>query len=207
VGLFKKEISDDSVIVQTFQTIAQSIDVAAQTGMAEDTGLDVGDLWALYFWTIKPFEANPDALSPDYYKILKYTPGSPFAFSNNTRTFESPSKFIFPVHPDDYEHYVKVSMEIRDLLESKYLNVKNLDDSTFMQECGNQIEKIIKANFESLYTNSIQTVIFVLTLALRSILKDTHRINAPTVTRLRKKGFLYISLMATSWQFKTAGQL
>ncbi len=45
MGLFKKEISDDSVIVQTFQTIAQSIDVAAQTGMAKDTGLDVGDLW------------------------------------------------------------------------------------------------------------------------------------------------------------------
>ena len=207
MGLFKKDISGDTVIVQTFQTIAQAIDVAAQTGMAEDAGIDIGDLWALYFWTIKPFEGNPDALNPNYYRILKYTPGSPFAFSNNTTTFESPSQLIFPVHPDDYEHYVKVSMELKDLLENKYLDIRNLDDSTWMQECGTQVDKIIKANFPTLYTNSVQAVIFVLTLALRSILKDTHRINSATVTRLRKKGFFYISLMATSWQFKTVGQI
>jgi hypothetical protein len=207
MGLFKKEISDDSVIVQTFQTIAQAIDVAAQTGMAEDAGIDIGDLWALYFWTIKPFEDNPDALNPNYYRILKYTPGSPLAFSNNTKTFESPSQLIFPVHPDDYEHYIKVSMELKDILENKYLDIRNLDDSSWMQECGTQVNKIIKANFPTLYSNSVQAVIFVLTLALRSILKDTHRINSATVTQLRKKGFFYISLMATSWQFKTAGQL
>jgi hypothetical protein len=98
-------------------------------------------------------------------------------------------------------------MELKDLLENKYLDIRNLDDSTWMQECGTQVDKIIKANFPTLYTNSVQAVIFVLTLALRSILKDTHPINSVTVTRLRKKGFFYISLMATSWQFKTVGQI
>jgi hypothetical protein len=207
MGLFKKDISGDTVIVQTFQTIAQAIDVAAQTGMAEDAGIDIGDLWALYFWTIKTFEDNPDALNPNYYRILKYTPGSPIAFSKNTKTFESPSQLIFPVHPDDYELYVKASMEIKDLLESQYLDIRNLDDKGWMQECGFQIDKIVKSNFPTLYTNSTQAVIFILTLALRSILKDTHRINSTTVTRLRKKGFFYISLMVTSWHFKVEGQM
>jgi hypothetical protein len=207
MGLFKKDIPDDSVIVHTFQTIAQAIDVAAQTGMAKDAGLDIGDLWALYFWTIKPFEDNSGALGPHYYSLLKNAPGSPLALRNNTKTFESPSEFIFPVHPDDQELYLKVIIEIKDLLESKYLYIRNLDDSNWMQECGSQIDKIIKANFATVYTSSVQAVIFVLTLALRSILKDNQRINSATVTRLRKKGFFYISVMATSWQFKTKAKM
>ncbi len=207
MGLFRKDISDDSVTVQVFQTIAQAIDVGAQTGMYKEVNFNVGDLWALYFWTIKPFEDNPQALNPYLYTHLKNSPGSPFAFQNNTKSYQSPSKLIFPIHPDDYDLYLKVSMEIKDFLESKYLGIPpSLVDSQ-MEECGIQMERIIKANLPTLYTISTPAVIFSLTLALRSILKDTHRINSATINRIRKKGFLYISLMATSWHFKADGKI
>ena len=207
MGLFKKDISGDSVIVQVFQTIAQAIDVVAQSGMDKEENFNVGDLWALYFWTIKPFEDNPQSLGPTAYRLLKYTPGSPFSFENNTKSYQSPSKLIFPIHPDDYELYVKVSMEIKDMLESKYLGISpSLVDSQ-MEECGIQMERIIKAHLPTLYTISTPAVIFSLTLALRSILKDTNGINSATIERVRKKGFFYISIMATSWHFKTDGQI
>lgn len=207
MGLFRKDISRDSVIVQVFQTIAQAIDVVAQVGMDREANFYVEDLWALYFWTIKPFENNPKALNPDLYDILKHTPGSPFSFENNAKSYQSPSKLIFPIHPDDYDLYMKVSMEIKDLLESRYLEITLTDDNSWTMECATQIEKIIKLHLPTLYTSSTQAIIFTLTLALRSILKDTHRINSATVNRLRKKGFFYISLMAASWNFKTEGQI
>ena len=207
MGLFRKDISGDLVTVQVFQTIAQAIDVVAQTGMDKEENFSVGDLWALYFWTIKPFEDNPQSLNPYLYTHLKNSPGSPFAFQNNTKSYQSPSKLIFPIHPDDYDLYVKVSMEIKDLLESKYLRISpSLVDSQ-MAECGIQMERIIKAHLPTLYRNSTPAVIFSLTLALRSILKDTHRINSASIKRVRKKGFFYISLMATSWHFQTDGQM
>jgi len=49
MGLFKTKISDESVTMQTFQTIAQAIDVTAQTGMDKELGIKIGDLWALIF--------------------------------------------------------------------------------------------------------------------------------------------------------------
>ena len=207
MGLFRKDISGDSVTVQVFQTIAQAIDVVAQTGMDNEENFNVGDLWALYFWTIKPFEDNPQALNPYLYTLLKNSPGSPFAFQNNTKSYQSPSKLIFPIHPDDYDLDVKVSMEIKDLLESKYLRIPPALVDSQMEDCGIQMERIIKAHLPTLYTISTPAVIFSLTLALRSILKDTHRINSATIKRVRKKAFFYISMMVTSWHFKTDGQI
>ena len=209
MGIFKKDISGESVLVQTFQTIAQAIDVAAQLGIDKETGIEIGDVWALYFWTIKPFENNADQLNPHLYSLLKHSPGSPSleAQANKTQTHKNPTKVIFPIHPDDYELYLKVAMEIKEFLESNYLQIKEVDNGHWMQQCGNQIEEIIKKNLPSLYTKSTQTVIFILTLALRSILKDVNEINSATISRLRKSGFFHISIMATSWQFKTEGQL
>ena len=207
MGLFKKDISGESVIVQVFQIIAQAIDVTAQTGMDRETNIDIGDLWALYFWTIKPLENNPKALDPHLYSLLKHSPGSPFFFENNTKSYQSPSKLIFPIHPDDYDLYVKVSMEIKDFLESRYLGVSLTEDNSWTEDCGIQMDGIIRKYLPTLYTSSSQAVIFILTIAIRSILKDTHRINSATVNRLRKQGFFYISLMVTSWHFKTEGQL
>lgn len=209
MGIFKKDISDESVLVQTFQTIAQSIDVAAQLGIDKETGINIGDVWALYFWTIKPFENNAEKLNPHLYLLLKHSPGSPSleAQTNKTQTHKNPSSVIFPIHPDDYELYLKTAIEIKQSLENNFLNIKQVNDDNWMQECGNQIEKIIKKNLPSLYTKSTQVIVFILTLALRSILKDTNKINSDTVSRLRKSGFFHISMMATSWHFKTEGQL
>lgn len=204
MGLFKKDISDESVIVQAFQTIAQAIDVAAQTGMDKKANIKIGDIWALYFWIIKPFEKKPEKLNPDLYDLLKYTPGSPFAFANNTKTYQSPSQVIFTIHPDDYELYVKVSMDIKDLLETRYLGIATItNDGAWMQECGTLMDGVIKKYLPTLRNDSTEGIIFILALALRSILKDSKGINSKTVARLRKFGILHISMMVTSWHFKS----
>lgn len=206
MGIFKKEISDESVIVQTFQVIAQAIDVAAQTGMDKEENFKIGDMWALYFWTLKPFEKTSEQISPYAYSMLKHSPGSPLK-TFNTTSFQAPSQLIFPIHPDDYELYVKVSMQVKDLLENQYLEIRSIDNNTWMQECGTQIEHVLRTNLPTLYTKSTPVVVFIMTLALRSILKDTHKLNAATVSKLRKSAFFYISMMVTSWHFKTEGKL
>ena len=204
MGFFKKDISGESVIVQAFQTIAQAIDVAAQTGTDKKANIEIGDIWALYFWIIKPFEKKPERLNPDLYDLLKYTPGSPFAFANNTKTYQSPSQVIFTIHPDDYELYVKVSTEIKDLLETRYLGIATItNDGAWMQECGTLMDGVIKKHLPTLRNDSTEGIVFILALALRSILKDTKGINSKTVERLRKFGILHISMMVTSWHFKS----
>jgi hypothetical protein len=204
MGLFKKDISGESVIVQAFQNIAQAIDVAAQTGADKKANIEIGDIWALYFWIIKPFEKKPERLNPDLYDLLKYTPGSPFAFANNTKTYQSPSQVFFTIHPDDYELYVKASMEIKDLLETRYLDIATItNDGAWMQECGTLMDRVIKKHLPTLHNDSTEGIIFILALALRSILKDTKGINSKTVERLRKFGILHISMMVTSWHFKS----
>ncbi len=207
MDLFKKDISDESVIVHIFQIIAQAIDVAAQTGMDKEAKIDIGELWALYFWTIKPFENNPESLDPYLYTNIKNSPGTPFSFDNNSGSYKFPAKLIFPIHPDDYDLYVQVSMEIKEFLEGRYLGITLTDDNSWTEDCGIQMDRIIKKHLPTLYSSSSQAVIIILTMALRSILKDTNRINSATVNRLRKKGFFYISLMVTSWHFKTEGQI
>lgn len=206
MGIFKKSFSDESILCRTFQTIAQAIDVAAQTGLDVETDIEIGDVWALYFWTLKPFENRPEKLNPYLYQNLIYSPGDPFSKNSNTKSYQSPSQVIFPIHPDDYELYLKVSMEIKELLESQYLLKYTIEDSSW-QECGTIIEGVIKKYLPTAYTNSTPTIIFILTLALRSIFKDTNSLNNSTIRRVRESGIFWISLMVTSWHFETEGQV
>jgi len=205
MGIFKKSFSDESILCRTFQTIAQAIDVAAQTGLDVETDIEIGDVWALYFWTLKPFENEPEKLNPYLYQSLIYSPGDPFSKNYNTKSYQSPSQVIFPKHPDDYDLYLRVSMEIKELLEGKYLTQAAIEDSKW-KECGTLIEGVIKKHLPTVYTNSTPVIIFILTLALRSIFKDTNRLNNSTIRRMREDGIFWISLMVTSWHFKAEGQ-
>ena len=208
MNLFNRELSDENILVQTFQVIAQAIDVSVQIGVDKDTGLKIGDVWALYFWTIGPLENNPKRLKPELYQLLKYAPGSPNmnAQNNRTGTHNHPSKLMFPVHPDDYELFIKVATEINIFLESNCLNITEADlTPNFMEECASGIVKIIKANLPTVYSDLTPTIVFILMLALRSILKDTQRINSRTIEKYRKSGIFHIATMATSWQFSNEG--
>jgi len=205
MGIFKKSFSDESILCRTFQTIAQAIDVAAQTGLDVETGIKIEDVWALYFWTLKPFENKPDEINPYLYSDLIHSPGDPFSKNTNTKSYLSPSRAIFPKHPDDYDLYLRVSMEIKELLEGQYLIQAAIEDSKW-KECGTLIEGVIKKHLPTVYTNSTPVIIFILTLALRSIFKDTNRLNNSTIRRMREDGIFWISLMVTSWHFKAEGQ-
>ena len=205
MGIFKKSFSDEFIFCNTFQVIAQAIDVAAQTGLDVETDIEIGDVWALYFWTLKPFENKPEKINPDLYSHLIYSPGDPFSKNNNTKSYQFPSQAIFPIHPDDYELYLRVSMEIKELLESQYLAKYTIEDSNW-QECGTVIEGVIKKHLPTVYRNSTPPIIFILTLALRSVFKDTNRLNNATIKRVRESGIFWISLMVTSLHFKAEGQ-
>ena len=99
-------------------------------------------------------------------------------------------------------------MEIKDLLETRYLGIATItNDSAWMQECGTLMNGVIKQHLPTLRNDSTEGIIFILALALRSILKDIKGINSKTVERLRKFGILHISMMVTSWHFKTEGQM
>lgn len=205
MGLFKTKISDESVTMQTFQTIAQAIDVTAQIGMDKELGIKIGDLWALYFWTIKAqFENKPERLHPHFYELLLYSPGS-WSSTSNTDTYQSPSQAIFPIDPDDYASFVTTTAEMKELLEEKYLKISTFNDRSWTDECVSLIDGVVREHLPTRYTNSSRDVMFVFSLALRSILKDTKSISTGTIKRLRQSGFFWIASMATHWHFKIDG--
>jgi hypothetical protein len=205
MGLFKTKITDESVTMQTFQTIAQAIDVTAQTGMDKELGIKIGDLWALYFWTIKAqFENKPERLHPHFYELLLYSPGS-WSSTSNTDTYQSPSQAIFPIDPDDYASFVTTTAEMKELLEEKYLKISTFNDRSWTDECVSLIDGVVREHLPTRYTNSSRDVMFVFSLALRSILKDTKSISTGTIKRLRQSGFFWIASMATHWHFKIDG--
>jgi hypothetical protein len=205
MGLFKTKITDESVTMQTFQTIAQAIDVTAQTGMDKELGIKIGDLWALYFWTIKAqFENKPERLHPHFYELLLYSPGS-WSSTSNTDTYQSPSQAIFPIDPDDYASFVTTTVEMKELLEEKYLKISTFNDRSWTDECVSLIDGVVREHLPTRYTNSSRDVMFVFSLALRSILKDTKSISTGTIKRLRQSGFFWIASMATHWHFKIDG--
>lgn len=205
MGLFKTKITDESVVMQTFQTIAQAIDVTAQIGMDKELGIKIGDLWALYFWTIKAqFENKPERLQPHLYQLLLYSPGS-WSSTSNTDTFQSPSQAIFPIDPDDYASFVTTTVEMKELLEGKYLKISTFNDRSWTDECVSLMDGVVREHLPTRYTNSSRDVMFVFSLALRSILKDTKSISTGTIKRLRQSGFFWIASMATHWHFKIDG--
>jgi hypothetical protein len=205
MGLFKTKITDESVTMQTFQTIAQAIDVTAQTGMDKELGIKIGDLWALYFWTIKAqFENKPERLHPHFYELLLYSPGS-WSSTSNTDTYQSPSQAIFPIDPDDYASFVTTTVEMKELLEGKYLKISTFNDRSWTDECVSLMDEVVREHLPTRYTNSSRDVMFVFSLALRSILKDTKSISTGTIKRLRQSGFFWIASMATHWHFKIDG--
>ena len=151
MGIFKESFTDEDMLLKTFQVIAQSIDVAVQTGLDMKTNLEIGEVWALYFWTLKPFENQPEKIRPNHYKTLIHTPGDPISRVNNTRSFEQPAQVIFPIHKDDYELYLKVNLEIKVWLESHLLSKTTIDDRNWQEIAGN-VEEIVKRNLPNLYT-------------------------------------------------------
>lgn len=205
MGLFKTKITDESVTMQTFQIIAQAIDVTAQTGMDKDLGIKIGDLWALYFWTIKAqFENKPERLNPHLYQLLLYSPGS-WSSTSNTDTYQSPSQAIFPMHPDDYASFVTATAEMKELLEGKYLKISTFNDRSWTDDCISLMDGVVREHLPTRYTNSSRDVMLVFSLALRSILKDTKSISAGTIKRLRQSGFFWVASMTTHWHFKIDG--
>ena len=76
-----------------------------------------------------------------------------------------------------------------------------------MDECRRLIGEVLMRNFPSIYNDSTAAIVFILTLALRSILKETYKLNNSTIQRLRNAGFFHVATMVTSWNFKISGKM
>ena len=205
MGLFRKNVTGESVIMQTFQIIGQAIDVTAQIGMDKDFDIEIGDLWALYFWIIKAeFEDAPEKLNPHLFSLLLHSPGS-WSSTENTKTHEYPSQVIFPIDSDDYALFVIACAEMNKLLKEKYLKIRAFDDRSWTDECVSLMDGVIRRCLPARYTNSTINIMFIFSLALRSILKDNKSLTAATIYRLRESGFFWIATMVTLWHFKIDG--
>ena len=199
VSEFKDDIPVGQEYFYTFQTIAQTINAVENTAF-KDEEIEIGDVWALYFWCLEAWKTN---LDPDLYDLLKYSPGGPFT----AKSFQSPSQATFAMDPG---LSLQIVLLIREQLMEKYLETSSIDDNIFILECMNLIFDVIKATpyqdtnsgFPPI-TNSTEPIIFMFSMALRTILKDTQGKSPESARRLRNNGILAIAGMVTMWHFKT----
>lgn len=185
----------------SFQMIAVAIDVSAHTQIAKVMDIEVGDLWALYFWTIAPFE-NSKKVSPELFRLLKHAPGNHMR-PNLTETHKFPSSASFHVKPENYPEHVSSVSELTSGLKVKYMTKDKVNDETFAQELTNDVTAILQRTMPGRISSSTQAIAYVAALALRSILKESNTLNRLNKEKVRSSGIFWISMMLVSWHFKS----
>ena len=180
--------------------IAVAIDVSAHSQIAKAMNIDVGDLWALYFWTIAPLE-NSQRLSPELFKLLKHVPGNPMR-PNLTETHKFPSSASFRVKPENYPEHVSSISELTAGLKDKYMTKDKVVDETFAQELTNDVIGVLKRTMPDRVTSSTQAISYIAALALRSILKESNSLNRQDKEKMRSSGIFWISMLLVTWHFK-----
>lgn len=200
MGIFKSSWNDETCLMTSFQMIAVAIDVSAHAQISKIMNIDVGDLWALYFRTIAPFE-NSEKLSPELFKLLKHAPGNPMR-PNLTETHKFPSSATFLVRPENYPEHVSSISELTAALKDKYMTKDRVVDETFAQELTNDVTVILQRTIPDRVSTSTQGITYIAALALRSILKESNSLNRQDKERVRSSGIFWISMMLVSWHFK-----
>lgn len=180
--------------------IAVAIDVSAHAQIAKALDIEVGDLWALYFWTIAPLE-NSEKVSPELFKLLKHAPGNPMK-PNLTETHKFPSSASFLVKPENYPEHVSSISELTSGLKVKYMTKDKVNDETFAQELSNDVTAILQKTMPDRLSSSTQAIAYIAALALRSILKESNTLNRLDKEKVRSSGIFWVSMMLVSWHFK-----
>jgi len=200
VGLFRDKWDEETSIVATFQFIAVAIDVSEYSGANRTLGVDVGDLWALYFWLLAPLESGEKRINENYLKLLKHKPGNPMQ-PNLTQSHQFPSAATFP-SGDDFRSHIDAIAELVPTLKNSDTNLKQVNDATFLQECGGLIEGCLKNSLKDRVSNTTTAIVCVATLALRSVLKESGSLKTADRVRMREAAIFWVSMMIVTWHFK-----
>jgi len=200
MGIFNSRWNDETCLMTSFQMIAVAIDVSAHAQIAKAMNIEVGDLWALYFWTIAPLE-NSQKVSPELFQLLKYVPGNPMR-PNLTETHKFPSSATFLVKPENYPEHVSSISELTAGLKDRYLTKDRVVDETFAQEFTNDVTSILQRTMPNRVSPSTQSIAYIAALALRSILKESISLSRADKEKVRSSGIFWISMLIATWHFK-----
>lgn len=200
MGIFNSRWNDETCLMTSFQMIAVAIDVSAHAQIAKAMNIEVGDLWALYFWTIAPLE-NSQKVSPELFQLLKHVPGNPMR-PNLTETHKFPSSATFLVKPENYPEHVSSISELTAGLKDRYLKRDPIVDETFAQELTNDVTGILQKTMPDRVSSSTQAIAYIAALALRSILKESNSLSRQDKEKVRSSGIFWISIMIVNWHFK-----
>jgi len=191
-----EQIPDQDKFFYTYQTIAQVINVVDSTTSFREQGIEVSDVWAMYFNFLESFGKD---LSPELFNLLKYSPGG----IDTSKSFQSPSNLTFSIDPS---RYVPAMMGVREVLIDKYFEITHIDDNLFLDECMTLITEVIEKYISELISRSTGPIVFLFSVALRTILKDTLSVNSATAKMLRDNGIFIISNLVTAWHFRVESQ-
>jgi len=195
MGIFSKKLTSSQVLWSTFMTISQAIKVGEDVGMYRDEGIDSSEFWALYLWALAPFESKPNEIDPYALTALRN-------INTSVESTERARNFVFTKSTDDYELVAISVVDINLGLTDRFLNLKAMNSEIFTQDCINAMTSNYQKHFSKTYNKETSVLIYILTLALRSILMDTMKVGTAEKIERRKSGFFWVSLMLVDWHFK-----
>jgi len=196
VGPFSEEPNYSQVLMSTMMTLSQAIKAGEDLGMYRDGGVDSSEFWALYLWVLGPYAKTTNLLEPDVIEALVYSNASSEAIEDAQNT-------VFSKSDENLEKFKIVSKELQSALEDKFLNLDSMDNEVFTQDCINLMTENYKIKFYATYSNETSVLIYILTLALRSIIMDTLKVNIAEQNHRRRFGFFLTSVMLSSWNYKS----
>jgi hypothetical protein len=196
VGPLPNEPDYAEVLVSTVMTISQAIKAGEDLGMYQDGGVDSSEFWALYLWVLGPYANTTNLLDPNVIDALVYSNAS-------SESIEDAQNTVFSKSDENLEIFKIVSKELQSALEDKFLNLDSMDNEVFTQDCINLMTENYKIKFYATYTNETSVLIYILTLALRSIIMDTLKVNIAEKNHRRRFGFFLASVMLSSWNYKS----
>ena len=199
MGLFTEEPDYSQVLMTTFMAVSQAIKVGEDLGMYRDGNVDSSEFWALYLWHLGPYTdkrhiQNP--LEPAAIEVLVYSNAS-------LELIEATQDTVFNKSGEDLEVLRTSAKEIQASLEAKFLDLDSIDNDSFIRDCIGLMTENYKSRFNTTYTNQTSILVYILSLALRSILMDTFAINIAERNHRRKFGFFLTSLMLVNWNYKS----
>jgi len=188
-------------LCSSFQMIAVAIDVGAHAGIDRTTGIELPDLWALYFWILGSLESNPGKINSNRLNVLKHAPGNPIQ-PNLTDSFKYSSKASFAIPESEQAPFALAIAALTSSLKDKYLGIVRIDDAIWMKECATDVDNILKVQLHDRYSKSNKGILVVFALALRSILKESQNLGSKDRSKIRESGIFWLSMLATTWCFK-----
>jgi len=175
------------ILYWTFMTISQSIDASSKSGLFEELRVDEKEIWALYLQTLTPFYTNDNDMDITVLQLLIAT--CPYASELKKYNFS------LNVEAKDEKIYTDCIKLVKGKLNKEFSNIKVINDETFLQECGSALEDFVNRVYPDKFDSETRALIFTLSLAVRSMIKDTINLGTSERTQRRDTGFFWVAMI------------